>query len=228
MQHKVYPKIYAPFGRTELENGKFSKYIDEKLPRPELIPYMNHSTYWIVSEKLDGTNTRLIWDGYKLQVKGRTEQSEVISAQKELLATLSDNGNFLFDETFGEKEVIIYGETFGKKIQNNPYHIEPTFRVFDINIGGVWLEYHNVEAISKSLGLEMVPHSVIKGWNAVVEAFTDVYFDKLEAGEYFEGLVAIPAHMPLTRKGERVITKLKVRDFEELSAGKLKAEFYGE
>lgn len=224
MQHKVYPKFYAPFSRRELENGKRSKYIDSALPRPELLPYMNDMTDWVVSEKMDGTNTRIIWDGYTVQVKGRTEQSRLVDAQNSLLHRLSQNGNYTFDETFGDKEVIIYGETLGDKIQGNPHKIKPTFQVFDINIGGVWLEYDKVEEISTLLGLEMVPHSVINGWSTVIEVFMDTYFDKLEAGEYFEGLVAAPAHMPLTRTGERVITKIKVADFEELSEEYLSKE----
>ena len=224
MQHKVYPKFYAPFSRRELENGKRSKYIDSDLPRLELLPYMNHATNWVVSEKMDGTNTRIIWDGYKVDVMGRTASSQLQGYQNELLRTLNENDNYKFDETFGTQPVVIYGEAFGGKIQSNPHGVEPQFQVFDINIDGVWLEYDKVEEISVLLGLEMVPHSVVKGWDEVLGVFTDSFFNAQDAGKYFEGLVAVPAHMPLTRTGERVITKIKVVDFEELSEEYLSKE----
>lgn len=217
MKYKVYPKFYSPYERRQISEKKYSKYVDYNLPREELLPYMNNETDWIISEKIDGTNTRIIWDGYTLQVKGRTDASHLQGYQNELLDMLEGNGNYLFDETFGESEVIIYGETFGGKIQGNPHKTEPTFQVFDINIGGLWLRYEDIQEISDKLGLEMVPHSVIKGWDAVLNAFVNVYTIKNNAGEYFEGLVALPAHMPLTRTGERVITKIKVADFENLN-----------
>lgn len=217
MPNNVYPKFYAPYNRERLDEVKRSKYVDVTSPRKELQPYMNIDTSWVVSEKVDGTNTRILWDGYHLSVKGRTNSSQLQGYQNTLLEELSQNGNYRFDETFGVKEVVIYGESFGGKIQGNPYNTDPQFKVFDIMIDGVWLQYEEVEDICNQLGLEMLPHSVIEGWETVMEAFFTLAEEKSEAGEYFEGLVAVPAHMPLTRLGERVITKIKVADFEELN-----------
>lgn len=217
MDNKVYPKFYAPYNRKRLDEVKRSKYVDVTDPRDELKPYMNINTSWVVSEKLDGTNTRIIWDGYRLAVKGRTNSSQLQGYQNTLLKELSENGNYKFDETFGTKEVVIYGEAFGGKIQGNPHDVEPQFKVFDILVDGIWLQYEAVKDISLSLGLEMIPHYTIEGWETVMEDFFDLANGRQQSGEYFEGLVAVPAHMPLTRQGERVITKIKVADFEELN-----------
>ena len=217
MDNKVYPKFYAPYNRERLDEVKRSKYVDVTDPREELKPYMNIDTLWVVSEKVDGTNTRIIWDGYNLSVKGRTNSSQLQGYQNTLLKELSENGNYKFDETFGTKEVVIYGEAFGGKIQGNPHNSEPQFKVFDIMVDGIWLQYDAVEDICLSLGLGMIPHSTIEGWETVMEAFFSLANERQQSSKYFEGLVAVPAHMPLTRQGERVITKIKVADFEALN-----------
>lgn len=212
MKSEVYPKFYAPYKRK-----KDSKYLDLTQPREELLPYMNDKTRWWVSEKLDGTNTRIIWDGYKVDVKGRTSSSQLQGYQNELLRELIQNDNYKFDETFGTQEVTIYGEAFGGKIQKNPHGVEPQFMVFDINIDGIWLDYQSVEKISKNLGLKYNDHVLFDSWDKVIDIFKDMKKGRDESDEYFEGLVAVPAHMPLTRLGERVITKIKVADFEEVN-----------
>lgn len=211
MTSEVYPKFYAPYKRKT-----DSKYLDLTQPREELLPYMNDKTCWWVSEKLDGTNTRIIWDGYKVDVKGRTSSSQLQGYQNELLRELIQNDNYKFDETFGTKEVTIYGEAFGGKIQKNPHGVEPQFKVFDINIDGVWLDYPSVKEISKNLGLKYNDHVLFDSWDKVIDIFKDMKKGRGDFDEYFEGLVAVPAHMPLTRLGERVITKIKVADFEEV------------
>lgn len=207
---EVYPKFYAPYIR-----GKFSKFIDLKQPRPEIQPYMNDETEWTVSEKLDGTNTRIIWDGYKLKVKGRTSASQLQGFQQELLAKLTENGNYVFDELFGEKPVTIFGETIGEKIQKNPYNVTGDFLVFDILIDNVWLTYDQVKEYSEQLGLHYNEHHSIRGWDNVLTEFEDRANDAEKHNFYFEGLVAVPYHMPLDRLGNRVITKIKVADFEQ-------------
>ncbi|MCW0953264.1 RNA ligase family protein [Weissella ceti] len=208
MNTLIYPKFYGPYIRN-----KETKKLDKELPRPELLPYMNDTTKWWVSEKMDGTNTRIIWDGYKLEVKGRTGGSQLQGYQTELLGDLTQNGNYKFDETFGEKRVIIYGETFGGKIQGNPHNAEPQFQIFDINIDGVWLMYDDVKLISEQLGLRYVEHELLPNWRAVLERFEQTGRQRQDNGAYYEGLVAVPEHMPLTRTGERVITKVKMADF---------------
>ena len=209
MKSEVYPKFYAPYKRK-----KDSKYLDLTQPREELLPYMNNETRWWVSEKLDGTNTRIIWDGYKVDVKGRTSSSQLQGYQNELLRELIQNDNYKFDETFGMQEVTIYGEAFGGKIQKNPHGVEPQFKVFDINIDGVWLDYPSVKEISKNLGLKYNDHVLFDSWDKVIDIFKDIKKGRDDFDEYFEGLVAVPGHMPLTRLGERVMTKIKVADFD--------------
>lgn len=209
MKSEVYPKFYGPY-----ERDKESKYLDMNLPRDGVKPYMNRDTKWWVSEKMDGTNTRIIWDGYKLEVKGRTGGSHLQGYQTELLSELMQNGNYKFDETFGEQEVTIYGETLGGKIQKNPHGVDPQFQAFDIKVGEVWLKYEDVRDISEKLGIGYVEHKLFDSWNKVLMYFMYTARQRKENAEYFEGLVAIPEHMPLTRTGERVITKIKVADFD--------------
>lgn len=209
MEKIIYPKFYAPYKRN-VETG----FIDPEQPQRDLKPYMNDSTKWWVSEKMDGTNTRIIWDGYKVNVMGRTASSQLQGYQNELLRTLIENDNYKFDETFGTQPVIIYGEAIGGKIQKNPHGVEPQFQVFDVNIDGVWLEYQNVQEISENLGLTYNDHVLFDSWDKVIDIFKDMKKARNDYNQYFEGIVAVPENMPLTRTGERVITKIKVKDFD--------------
>lgn len=210
LQDYVYPKFYAPYERAER-----SKYLDPTKPRPTLEPYMNNSTKWYVSNKLDGTNTRILWDGHKVEVRGRTNASKLQGYQNELLDVLTVNDNYLFDEAFGEKPVVIYGESFGGKIQCNPHNAEPQFKVFDMQVDGIWLDYSDVEELSDKLNLGYNEHHVLYGWSNVMTYFKELRKELDTNGKYFEGIVACPVNMPLTRFGERVITKIKVADFEK-------------
>ncbi|MFZ8504592.1 hypothetical protein ACO1M4_14275, partial [Staphylococcus aureus] len=86
------------------------------------------------------------------------------------------------------------------------------FQVFDINIDGAWLEYQNVKEISENLGLKYDDHVLIDSWDKVIDILKYMKKERDDYNQYFEGIVAVPENMPLTRNGERVITKIKVKD----------------
>lgn len=116
---------------------------------------------WVGTEKVDGTNIRIIWDGYKIEIKGRTDNAQF---QGELYDTLSQmfltkEMEYVFEQIFENKEVVIYGEGYGPKIQTGGglYSDKPKFIVFDINIDGHYLKRANVLDICEKLNLDVVP-----------------------------------------------------------------------
>lgn len=116
---------------------------------------------WVGTEKVDGTNIRIIWDGYKIEIKGRTDNAQF---QGELYDTLSQmfltkEMEYVFEQIFENKEVVIYGEGYGPKIQagGGLYSDKPKFIVFDINIDGHYLKRANVLDICEKLNLDVVP-----------------------------------------------------------------------
>ncbi len=108
-----------------------------------------------------------------------------------------------------------YGEGYGAKIQKGGGNYIPdgvSFILFDVGIEGVWLERYNVEDIAEKLLVNVVP---IIGEGTLLEGVAMVkggYESKLRKTPP-EGLVMRPNVELLNRRGERVIAKIKAKDF---------------
>ena len=67
---------------------------------------------WQFTEKIDGTNIRIHWDGHNVEFGGRTDKAQIpnhlLNKLKELFGTLE--AEELFEQTFGEKDIILFGE----------------------------------------------------------------------------------------------------------------------
>ncbi|OGE25607.1 hypothetical protein A3C26_03480 [Candidatus Daviesbacteria bacterium RIFCSPHIGHO2_02_FULL_39_12] len=117
---------------------------------------------------------------------------------------------------FAGKEVCLYGEGYGRKIQETGKLYAPDgvdFVLFDITIDEWWLERKNIEDIAQKLGVKVVP---IVGEGTLTDAIemTKKGF-KSEWGDFLaEGIVAKPRTELNSREGERIITKIKHRDFK--------------
>lgn len=170
---------------------------------------------WVWTEKVDGTNVRVHWDGEKLTFGGRTDNAQMPTFLLEVLQ--EDFKPELFAETFGSSDVTIYGEGYGPKIQKGAHYSDMHhFIMFDIRIGDWFLERENMENIAIKFGIDVVP-IVYKA--TIDEAITDVaggYLESRWRGARIEGLVGKPSVELKTRRGERIITKIKVKDFEDL------------
>lgn len=115
---------------------------------------------WEGTEKVDGTNIRVHWDGHRIEFAGRTDKAEI---PKDLLKVLTDlfltqEMEYVFEQLFEDKDVILYGEGYGAKIQSGgDYSQEPKFILFDVEIDGFYLSRANVNDIANKLGLDKVP-----------------------------------------------------------------------
>ena len=69
---KEYTKIETVFER-DMEGTK--KLIEGEY-RNETVAYLKDNE-WICTEKIDGTNIGVIWDGHKVSYQGRTERAQV-------------------------------------------------------------------------------------------------------------------------------------------------------
>lgn len=185
------------------------------------------STQWEFTEKVDGTNIRIIKTRNPLKrnastitIKGKTNNAE-LSKELELniYKLFSDDVlaeyNKLFDD---DLEVCFYGEGYGNTITKNSYlyGLDQKFILFDININGYWLERHNIEDIAKKLNLDIVP---IIGYGTLYDALSMVSLGEVTStfGDFIsEGLVAKPTTGLLNRKGKRIITKIKTIDFIDI------------
>lgn len=210
-----YLKIETPFVRAE--DG--TKKLIEGQFRNETVEYLKDNQ-WEWTEKVDGTNISIVWDGYKVQIHGRTERAQIPSHLFNKLSEmfLGDVNEELFEQTFGENTVILYGEGYGNKIQSNGY-IENgvSFILFDVYFPNknIWLKRDAVEDIAQKFNVDIVP-IILTG--TIDEAVAFVKQKPVSVvSEYLkvmEGLVGRPKVEVLDRNGKRIILKVKVKDFD--------------
>lgn len=169
---------------------------------------------WEWTEKIDGTNIRLIWDGTDVLIGGRTDNAQIPADLVNYLrsAVTIDQMRAIFPDC----PAVIYGEGFGAGIQKGGgYAQEKRFIVYDCLVAERWwLNWENTVDVATKLGLPTVPYL---GSMTLEEAAEKVRigFISLVPGARCkaEGLVGRPAEALFDKKGHRLITKLKTKDF---------------
>ncbi|MDE5582456.1 MAG: RNA ligase family protein [Ruminococcus sp.] len=209
---QTYHKIDTVFLR---DTDGTKKLIDGSY-RDETIKFLAETVKWQFTEKIDGTNIRIHWDGYRISFAGRTEKSVIPPHLMEKLKEifLKSEVEELFEQTFGEKEVILFGEGYGAKIQGvgNQYRNDVGFILFDVIINGNWQSRENVGKIAECFGLEVVPVVLTDTINQAVE-FVKSNPKSTIGTAYMEGVVGRPEVELQDRTGKRIIVKIKSRDF---------------
>lgn len=204
-----YTKIPNIFKREEYGNNKLlmGQYSTDELAYLAI-------NFWNWTEKVDGTNVRVIWDGYRVSFAGRTDKAQM---PPHLLARLEElfggaDKEELFEQNFGSNNVILFGEGFGEKIQKGGgLYGAVDFILFDV-FCGMWLKRVDVEDIAQKFGIKVVP---IVGCGYLTQAVDFIKThpkSKLRDAE-MEGIVCRPVCELNDRRGNRIIVKIKCRDF---------------
>lgn len=201
------PNIYKreTHGKNCLIEGEYST------------PYLEYlsGNEWDWSEKVDGTNIRVIWDGYRVELKGRTDRADIPKHLKERLEELfcGNAKEELFESTFGGKPVVLYGEGYGDKIQKNGgMYGKVNFILFDVYVDGYWLNRDAVSDIAGVFDIKTVPVVGSGTLSEAVEYIKGHPKSTLREME-LEGIVCRPKQEMFTRNGDRIIVKIKCRDF---------------
>ena len=208
-----YHKIETLYNR-DIEG---SKRLIEGDFRDETVEFLKNNL-WEFTEKIDGTNIRIHWDGHKVCYGGRTERASIpahlVSKLLEIFGT--PEAEEMFEQTFGEKEVTLYGEGYGIKINNcGSYRPDVSFILFDVMIGENYQPRKTVESIAKRFGVDVVP-IVLTGTLEDGVKFVKSHPKSTIGTAMMEGVVGRPAVELRDRCGKRVIGKIKWNDFEEL------------
>lgn|SRR5574341_497754 len=209
---REYHKIQTVFLRDPATNYK--TLLVGEYARPEF-GYLAQNE-WAFTEKVDGTNIRVMWDGQAVRYGGKTERASIPAS---LLARLQDLFDDIIPVAYPELDnLCLYGEGYGAKIQAGGENYKADgadFVLFDVQIGGLWLERENIADVAARLGIRVVP-IIGRGtlWGAVSiaqQGFTSTW------GEFpAEGLVMRPMVELQDRRGERIIAKIKTKDFDGL------------
>ena len=113
-------------------------------------------------------------------------------------------------------DVIIYGEGYGAGIQKGggDYSSVKQLIIFDVLVGTWWLSYENVCDVAEKLGLAVVPNFGQMPLEEATELVRAGFQSQCAATpRAAEGLVGRPLETLFDKKGARLITKLKTKDF---------------
>lgn len=227
-----YHKINAIYKRYT-EGPSRGRLIDGDWAVPEIGYLANNE--WEFTEKVDGTNIRveitISGDDCVINHKGRTDNADIPKPLLEHLEeTFPDVPRWRRDitrPTYAKRNaeirdwmldnglitVVLYGEGYGPKIQNGGnYRDDVSFVLFDVKIGDFWLDRANVNDVASKLDIDHVPtlgYGTIHDAIDIVKGGLESQWGKFEA----EGIVARPVVPLFNRKGERIIAKIKARDF---------------
>lgn len=207
---KEYHKITTVFERDP--ETKFKTLVDGKFAKPEFEYLAN--CQWRLTEKVDGINIRVFWDGKKVIFGGRTERAQIYAPLIERLQDKFYAGAMA--EIFNEP-VCLYGEGYGAKIKKgggNYLSDSVDFVLFDVLVNDAWLERNNVMDIANKLQIEVVPELSITTLLTAID-MCQQGFNSSWGNFKAEGLVCRPLVELKDRRGSRVITKIKCKDFGE-------------
>lgn len=213
IMNTLYPKIPVLFKRSEDGNKNFiyGAY------RHPLVEYLKDCP-WRFYEKIDGTNIRIIWDGHKVSFGGRTDKANIPGSLMNRLNDLfgGSANEELFEQKFGEHEVVLFGEGFGPGIQKGGSYLDHVdFILFDVKVGDYWLNEDDIADVANSFGIKMVPF-VMEG--TIDDAINYVATNPKSAFDtaVAEGVVGRPKVQVFDRNGERMIVKIKYCDIKDM------------
>jgi RNA ligase (TIGR02306 family) len=200
---KYEPPIKVSVGDALPEHPLFPKYTDIENMRS--YPHVFHEGEQVVAtEKIHGTNVRVgavVEDGKVLTMAGsrqlrRAEPGGMDYLRNPYWFPLSIKGVQELLSTalaHGAKQVIVFGETFGSRIQSYDYGMNALgFRAFDIMIDGEWLNPDVFATLCETNGVATVP--VIYRGPFSIDAIRDVSNGKSLVGGTHgrEGVVVRP------------------------------------
>ena len=189
--------------------------VDEsKLKQPVLATISK----WEVTEKINGTNIRvMLSEEGTITFGGRTQAAQIpADLIKYLISTFPAEKLKEVLWRDGPVPVILFGEGYGPGIQKGGglYRQDKALIMFDVLVGGRWwLERTDVNEIASKLGIEGVPFLGTWTLDEIVAKVRSPFPSKLGTA-IAEGIVARPIQTLFDRRGERLIIKLKTKDFK--------------
>ncbi len=208
-----YQKINSVYKRDE--RGRF---IDGIWACPEFGYLADLPWRW--TEKVDGTNVRVIFEhtaqnAPTVRFGGRTDNAQMPVTLIDRLGEIFNAGDL--EAAFPDSQTAtLYGEGYGAKIQKgggNYIADGCDFILFDVKVGDWWLMPDAVADVAAKLTLSRVPEVGTMTLQAAIERVRDGGLTSFWPNVRAEGLVGTPLVPLHNRKGERIIAKVKGRDF---------------
>jgi hypothetical protein len=201
-----YPKIDTLFKRDD------ATFVVD--PTKIKSPVLATIAEWDVTEKIDGTNVRVMLSANGDVSFGGRSQRAMLPAEfiQTLIAMFPSNK---MRELWVEPtQIVLYGEGYGAGIRKGgAYRPDKSFILFDALVDGKWwLERDAVNEVAAKLGIDTVPYLGRMSLSEIVALVRLPFASNIGMG-LAEGVVARPIGTLFDGRGERVIIKLKTRDF---------------
>lgn len=172
---------------------------------------------WDVTEKIDGTNIRvMLSESGDVQFGGRTDNAQLPADlpmylfRKFPLEALK--ATFWLDGK--PVSATLYGEGYGAGIQKGgTYRPDKAFALFDVLCDSKWwLDREAVDDVAAKLGTQTVPYLGRATLDEITAKVRNGFQSLIGTGQA-EGIVARPIETLFDKRGERIIIKLKTKDF---------------
>jgi hypothetical protein len=204
-----YPKIQTLFDR----DPKTFRVIEGGFRLPEF--GIIAPSAWIYTEKIDGTNIRIGWNGTEVAIGGRTATAQIpADLVAYLVRTFTPDG---FRAAFPDSsDVTLFGEGYGPGIQKGGGNYRDTkgLILFDVKAGDWWLNYDDVCDVAGKLGVPAVPALPLGTIQCAVGSVRNgLPSSSSSRPRLAEGIVARTNPIVLRRDGSLLIWKLKTFDF---------------
>jgi ATP-dependent RNA circularization protein (DNA/RNA ligase family) len=200
---------------TLFERDKFTFVVDPLKLKSTVLGTIRE---WDVTEKIDGTNIRVMLSELgEVSFGGRTNAAHIpADLIQHLIRTFQQDklkSVLWIDEA--PTQVILFGEGFGPGIQKGGslYRSNKSFILFDVLVAGRWwLDRQAVDDVATKLGIDVVPYLGRMTLDEIVELVRIPFPSKLGTATA-EGVVARPIETIYDKRMERIIIKLKTKDF---------------
>ncbi len=174
---------------------------------------------WDVTEKIDGTNIRVMLaaDG-AVTFGGRSNNAQIpADLIQYLMRTFPQDAlkAALWLNPEEPVDAVLYGEGYGPGIQKGGglYRADKAFILFDVLVDGQWwLDRSAVEEIASKLGIACVPYLGRMELEQIVATVREPFMSVIGTA-VAEGVVARPIETLFDKRMKRIIIKLKTKDF---------------
>ena len=173
---------------------------------------------WDVTEKIDGTNIRvMLSESGEVRFGGRTDAAQLPADLLMRLVNMfqADKLKAVFWLDGNPVDAVLYGEGYGAGIQKGgPYRTDKSVIFYDVLVSGKWwLDREAVDDVCAKLGVDTVPYLGRMTLDQIVTLVREPFASKIGTA-LAEGIVARPIEPLFDRKGARIIIKLKTKDFK--------------
>lgn len=189
---------------------------------------------WIAEEKVDGESIRVELGpfGETLYFRGRKDRSQLSAKRSDFLATRFDLEKLRalfqmdrFAEIGDHPDTVLYCELFGLDVQKAGRFYSPSaymVMLFDVRMGRRWASREDVLEIASELDIcapslwtsASPPTVTLSEATRIAQVGFSSTFSAEEEKPMAEGLILRPVVDLFDAKGNRILAKIKTRDFE--------------